>query len=256
MQVVKVIAHRGASAIAPENTLAAFKKAIEFKADIIEIDVRPTIDQKAIVFHDAKLNRTTDKKGFVRERSFGFLKETNAGKWFGKKDYENELIPSFTEVLELTKNKCELLVEIKSEGRVVRINFLRNLMNTIIQAGAKDQVIVQSFDTRILNLLQKYYPGFRYQKLIVVKVPGFRIQLDKRVIVEHILRKKHYESINVDHRFLSPAFIDKIHANQKQVYCWTVNDTQRMKRLIELGVDGIITNHPDKLRAIIDGLVK
>ena len=249
--MVKVIAHRGASAYAPENTLAAFEKAIEQKADIIELDVRPTLDQKVVVFHDAKLNRTTDKRGFVRMRTLGELKQINAGRWFGFTEFKNETIPTFDEVLNQTEGKCELLVEIKSEGTVVRINFIRNLMNSIIIAKAKERVIVQSFDTRILNLLHKYYPGFRYQKLIVVKVPGFKIQLDKRVMVENILRKNHYESINVDHRFLTKTFIDKIHRNRKQVYCWTVNDPNRMKKLIELGVDGIITNHPDILHSVI-----
>ena len=255
-EVVKVIAHRGASAYAPENTLAAFQKAIEQNADIIELDVRPTLDQKVIVFHDAKLNRTTDKKGFVRMRSFSELQKMNAGRWFGLTEYKNETIPTFDQVLKHTEGKCELLVEIKSEGRVVRVNFIRNLMNSIIQANAKERVIVQSFDSRILNLLYKYYPGFRYQKLIVVKVPGFKIQLDKRVMVENILRKNHYESINVDHRFLTKKFIDKIHQNQKQVYCWTVNDSSRMKRLIDLGVDGIITNHPDVLHSVISDHLK
>lgn len=249
--MVKVIAHRGASAYAPENTLAAFKLAIEQKADIIELDVRPTLDQKVIVFHDAKLKRTTGKKGFVRMRSHSLLKEINAGSWFRKPEYEHEQIPDFDDVLKLTENKCELLVEIKSEGKVVRLNFLRNLMNSITKANAKERVIVQSFDTRILNILQNHYPGFRYQKLIVVKVPGFRVQLDKRVIVENILRKPHYESINVDHRFITKAFIDKVHNSGKKVYCWTVNEPLRMRRLIELGVDGIISNVPDVLKGII-----
>ena len=254
MKKKTVIAHRGASAYAPENTMAAFKLAIEQKADIIELDVRPSLDQKVVVFHDAKLNRTTPRRGFVKSKSLYVLQNINAGSWFGKREYASELIPDFSEVLELTKDKCELLVEIKSEGRVVRLNFLRNLMNAINLASAKSRVIIQSFDTRILNLLQKHYPGYRYQKLIIVKIPGFKIQLDKRVMVENILRRKHYESINVDHRFITKIFIDKIHRNNKQVFCWTVNDPQRMKNLIELGVNGIITNHPDLLHMVIKEL--
>lgn len=220
--------------------------------DMIELDVRPTFDNKVVVFHDKTLQRTTPFHGRVRNHTLAHLENINAGAWFGQSEYEQELIPSLAKALEQIDNRCEVLIEIKSEGRLVRVNFLRNLIHTIEAANARDRAIIQSFDTRILNKLQHYFPGYRYQKLIVVKLPGFRIQLDKRVMVEHILKKEHYESINVDHRFITKPFIQKIHRNRKKVFCWTVNDPLRMERLIEWGVDGIITNYPDRLKSILE----
>ncbi|MCB0481796.1 MAG: hypothetical protein KDC83_10215 [Flavobacteriales bacterium] len=249
---MKIIAHRGASGHAPENTLGAFKKAISLGSDMIELDVRETLDHQVVVYHDSDLSRTTNYKGKIIEHDLQKLQTIKAGEWFGNVDYFNEKIPSLSETLEIIAGRCEVLVEIKSDGKRVSTPFFKNLFKTINKHAAKDWVILQSFDSYILTRIQQLDPSFRIQKLIVWKIPLLGIQLDQRVMLENVLKKEHYEAINVNHRFATPALIARIHRFNKKIFCWTVNEPKRMNKLIQLGVDGIITDYPDRLKTILN----
>ncbi|UTW63027.1 hypothetical protein KFE98_02385 [bacterium SCSIO 12741] len=248
---MKIIAHRGASGWAPENTLAAFQKALDIGVDAIEIDVRPTRDQRIVVFHDKNLNRTTPLRGRVRRRYLAELQGTDASDWFGRPDYFGETIPTLDQTLELLNGQCELLIEIKSEGRLIKAPFLRRLFELIDHYQAHEWVILQSFDTRVLRNIHRLRPDLRLQKLIVLKVPLIGLQFDKTVMLENILKTPYYESINMDHRFVTPPLIRKIHRHRKKICCWTVNNPIRMRQLQKKGVDGIITNYPDRLKRVI-----
>lgn len=249
--MIKIIAHRGASGLAPENTLGAFKIAVELGADMIELDIRPTKDQKAIVFHDKKLNRTTPINGVVQNHYLNELKRIDAGSWFNKKDHQSETIPTLDETIDFLKGKSEMLVEIKSERRQIENEFLHKLIKLIEKHDARDEIIIQSFDSKILKRFYTLYPNYRFQKLIVWKVPFLKVQFDQRLMLENILKNPHYESINVDHRYVTPNLVRKIHRHNKKIYCWTVNQQLRMFRLMNMGVDGIITNYPNKLKQLI-----
>jgi len=249
--MIKIIAHRGASGLAPENTLGAFKIAIELGADMIELDIRPTKDQKAIVFHDKKLNRTTPVSGVVKNLYINELKRIDAGSWFNDIEHKSETIPTLDETIDFLKDHCELLVEIKSERRQIENEFLHNLIKLINRHDVRDKVIIQSFDSKILKRFYTIYPNYRFQKLIVWKVPFIKVQFDQRLMLENILKNPHYESINVDHRYATPNLVRKIHRHNKKIYCWTVNQELRMFRLMNMGVDGIITNYPNKLKNLI-----
>lgn len=244
---MKVIAHRGASHSAPENTLAAFKSALDMGVDMIELDVRSTLDNEIVVYHDANLKRTSSIEKKVIDMTKKDLLELDAGSWFNS-SFSNEKIPSLDQTFETIGDKCEILVEIKSDNTRLSTSFLRTLFKTIYQHRLNSSVILQSFDTRILNRIHQLDPSLRLQKLIVLKIPLLGIQLDQRVMLENVLAKGHYEAINVDHRFASPQLIDKIHRFNKKIYCWTVDDPSRMKKLSDIGVDGIITNQPAVLK--------
>lgn len=246
---MKIIAHRGASGLAPENTLSAFQMAIDIGVDMIELDVRETADREVVVFHDPRLKRLTDSRGMVKRLSLEELKNLNVGGATG--DDTMHKIPSLEEAIDLIKGDCEILVEIKSEGRRVSTTFLRNLFRLIYRHKVESSVVLQSFDTHVLTRIHRLDPNIRVQKLIVLKIPLLGIQLDKRVMLENVLKKEHYEAINVDHRFVTPLLIQKIHRTGKQIFTWTVNSEDRMGKLIDLGVDGIITNYPNKLNSVL-----
>jgi glycerophosphoryl diester phosphodiesterase len=248
---MKVIAHRGASGLAPENTLAAFKAAVDLGADMIELDIRPTKDQKAIVFHDSKLNRTTPLNGKVRNRYLEELRRVDAGSWFDTAQHSYETIPTLGETLAFLNGHCEVLVEIKSERRHASDAFLDNLIQLIDLHNMRDSVIIQSFDSRILKRLYTLHPGYRYQKLVVWKIPFVKVHFDQRLMLENFLKNPHYESLNFDHRFVTPNLVRKLHRHNKRIYCWTVNQRLRMFRLKNMGVDGIITNYPNKLKQLL-----
>jgi glycerophosphoryl diester phosphodiesterase len=113
-QLFTIIAHRGASGSAPENTLAAIELAIANKADMIEIDIHQTKDGKLVVIHDDKLDRTTTGKGKINELTLEEIKKHDAGSWFNT-SFSNEKVPELKEVLELINGKCKLLIEIKGK---------------------------------------------------------------------------------------------------------------------------------------------
>ena len=231
--------------------MAAFQKAVQIGVDIIELDVQPTADDEVVVFHDDHLHRVTSETGMVIDKSLEEMQGLKAGEWFNDKKFHNETIPSLDETVDYLKDKCEILVEIKSGRKRISTKFLRNIFRLIHAHDAKSVTILQSFDTHILNRIHNLDPSFRMQKLIVLKIPLLGVQLDKRVMLENVLKKDHYEAINVDQRFVSPNLISKIHRNNKQIYCWTVNEKEKMQRLIDLGVDGIITNYPNVLQKLL-----
>lgn len=245
-----IIAHRGASGYAPENTMAAFEKALALKADMIELDIRPTADQQAIVYHDKELKRTTGKKGRVGKLNLSQLTAMQATHGFRGTGFGEEKIPSLGEVLARLQGRCRLLLEIKAEGQRTSLEFLIHVGRLCNAVSGPDWIVIQSFDSIILQRFHKLFPEYEIHKLLVFRLPVFNVQLDRSLKVEDALKSHLYRAINVDHRFVSPRFISKVHRMEKKVFCWTVNDPVRMAKLIDWKVDGIITNYPDRLEKL------
>ena len=143
-----IIAHRGASGLAPENTLAAIKKAIELKADLIEIDVHQTKDSIIVVIHDKKINRTTSGKGRVKDLFYKEIRRYDAGKWFDPK-FEGERVPTLEEVLRLVHGQTKLLIEIKGDD-----NFYPNIEKHVYEIlktyNAQNWCEIHSFYDQVL----------------------------------------------------------------------------------------------------------
>jgi glycerophosphoryl diester phosphodiesterase len=246
----KIIAHRGASGYAPENTMVAFEKAISLGCDMIEVDVRPTADHRAVIYHDRRLKRTTGLPGSVRKFTESQLTALPAAYRYAIPGYEDQKIPSLDQMLSALQGRCSLLLEIKAEGLIAPVDFLRFVGETLNKYNGDQWVTVQSFDSGLLRRFHRMFPEYSIHKLLVFRLPIFNVQLDRSLKVEDALKNSYYRAINVDHRFLSPRFIKKVHRFGKEVYCWTVNDKIRMKKLVEWQIDGIITNYPDRLLAL------
>ena len=235
-------AHQGASAAAPGNTLAAFRLAAEMGADGVELDVHLTRDGEAVVIHDFTVNRTTGDQGAVREMTLEQLQELDAGSWFDP-IFASEHIPALQEVFDAIGHRLLVNVEVKSwpgrnrglEAEVVRLIEDNNLVH---------RVIVSSFNPLSLRKVKRLNPNIPTALLYAPNLVLFLRRAWLGLIAPHEFRHPHYTM--VDERLMAWA-------RQKgyRVNAWTVNEAHEMRRLLALGVDGIITNHPDLLAEIL-----
>ncbi len=241
----KIIAHRGASSMAPENTMASFRKAMDIGVDMVEIDVHLTQDDHLVVLHDSTLERTTNGNGPVSEINFEDLRKLDAGTWFDA-SFENERVPAIQEVFDLIGGKCGLLLEIKV-AKSSRPGLAKAALKAIDEANAQGWAVVQSFDDEILFEINEINPSIVTHKLIVEKPPIFPGVIDTSGINFGTLAKyKNQKAINCNHRFLGKKLIRKFHNHGFATFAWTVNEVEKGKKLMEWGVDGLITNYPQR----------
>ena len=235
---IMVVAHRGASGYAPENTLSAMKKAIEMKAEMSELDVQETADGEIILLHDNTTKRTGKKDLNIWELNYDDLKDIEVGEWFSE-EYKGEPIPTLKEVIDLIRGKMKLNIELKANKHEKML--AERSLKVVMDNDFLDQVIFTSFkfdEIRKIRALNKEAKvGYIFGKL-PENVDVFTEDVD--------LLSAHYKSVDAE-------FVKKAKSNGKEVHVWTVNEPEDMKRMIELGVEAIITNYPDVLRKVLDG---
>jgi glycerophosphoryl diester phosphodiesterase len=237
------IAHRGASAAAPANTLAAFEKAIELGADGIELDVHLSADGVPVVIHDAAVDATTDGNGRVAEMTLAQLKQLDAGSWFDPA-FAGERIPTLEEVLEAVESRLLLNVELKSTG-LWGDELEQAVVAQVKQSGLDERVLFSSFNPFSLRRIKRIAPHIPIGLLYVPSLPLFLYQVLLAALVPHEACHPGYAT--VDARYIAWA-----RKRGYQVNVWTVDDPDEMRRLIGLGVDGVITNVPDVLRSVLE----
>jgi glycerophosphoryl diester phosphodiesterase len=230
-----LIGHRGYPARFPENTLAAFKGAIEAGCDMIELDVTLTKDRKVVVIHDDTLDRTTTGKGPVKDRSFEEVRRLDAGSWFDGR-FSGERVPELSAVLDLTAGRCMLNIEIKTsafEADCPADAVERQVVNLVKAGGAMDRVIVSSFDRRIL------------QRIAAIDDPPAIAYISDhgadRKLLELLLAMKAF-SWHPRFKILTRDQVDRLHAAGLKVFPWTINTREEAQRVLSLGVDGLICN--------------
>lgn len=249
-----VIAHRGLSSRYPENTLASISAALDEGVDMIEVDVAQTADHVPVILHDLSLNRTTNGKGNVHEVLLKDLKLLDAGSWFNS-EFSKERVPTLKEVLELVNGRCTILLEIKA-GRKIFPGIERNIAKTIREYNASEWVIAQSFENDVLKKFRSVFPDLRLHKLVTGNLPGLPLHIDSKVKLGRITRYKTFDAINISHRLLNKRKLKKIRERGQKVFVWTVNTEEDMERIIRMGVDGIITDYPDRLKKVISKIKK
>lgn len=229
------IAHRGASGVAPENTLAAFKKAAELGADLIEFDIHLVKDGYPVVMHDAKVSRTTNGKGLVEDFSLEDIRKLDAGSWFSP-EFSREKIPRLEEVLDLAK-ECSLGVNIElKRGRNLYPGMEEKVVNLLEYYDFAHPVIISSMHTSYLAKVRKLNPYLAISKVLVpvVFLPWDSFPRDCDVIQPHWT-------------MLSTLLVRGAHRQHLKVNTWCVNNTGLLQHCINMGVDGIMTNFPDRL---------
>ena len=230
------IAHRGASGNAPENTLAAFKKAVALGAAFIETDLQLSRDARFVAIHDATVNRTTNGQGAVRDMTLAELRRLDAGSWFGSA-FAGERIPTLEEILEFSKkNDVVFYLEIKPGGPW---GGEQSLIGALRESGEIPRTVVISFDPAIVLGLRNIEPTLMIGLLYDGQIEN---PLDKAVAIGA-------RQLAVRGDLVTPAMIAEAQKKDLQVVCWTVNHPAHMRMLIAAGVDGIMSDYPERLVA-------
>lgn len=236
-----IFAHRGASGEAPENTLAAFKLGLAQGCDAFELDVHLSKDGQIVVIHDGTIDRTTDGSGAVNEMTVEELKAFDAGSWFDKK-YGGERIPLLEEVFDITPGHIVINIEIKGSynGQLEPA-----LLDLLKKRDRLDTVVISSFDWKSLRYIKELEPGIKIGLL-------YHLRMDHHEKLPEAVGKDVY-SLHPNYTTLEQEDIRRAQAAGLLVYAWTVNTDELMKQALEDGVDGIITDYPGKLLALMEG---
>lgn len=244
---VQVIAHRGGARLAPENTLAAFRKALELGVDMIEIDVILSADPAIIVIHDDQIDRTTDGEGVVKQLSLAEIKSYDAGSWFGE-EFAGERIPTLDEVLELINGQATLLIEIK-DGDEEYPGLERMVVDAIHRYKANDWVVVQSFNEQSVIRVRRLDPSLITYYLMGGNFEAFYEKLKREPLPEPLP----YHGVAVHHAQIDSTKALTLREAGYQLFVWTVNEPADMERLLAIHPAGIITDLPDKLQELMAG---
>jgi len=242
-----IIAHRGASAEAPENTLAAFQAAARAGADGIELDVTMCASGDVVVIHDDTIDRTTNGSGRVRDMSLETLRFFDAGRWFDAR-YEGQVIPTLADVVDLVDESLFINIEIKSTG--LRDEGLEDgVIDLVRRRSIGDRVLISSFSPIALWRVRHRAPQLRRALLTAPNMPLFlRSGWPAPLVRPHTLHPHHSQ--------VDDQYVQRAHQRGRQVNAWTVDAPEEMRRLCEMGVDGIITNHPARLRTVLEQLAE
>ncbi|MFO7569875.1 MAG: glycerophosphodiester phosphodiesterase family protein [Smithellaceae bacterium] len=242
-----IIAHRGASAYYPENTIASFEGAIALGADMVELDVQLTSDHEVVAFHDETIGRCTDGRGRVVACSLEKLKSLDAGGWFDGK-FRDEKVPTLAEVLDVCKDRIAVNIEIKTEAVRDRVQggIEEKCLTLVLQYGMKDHVVFSSFDPRAVAHLKEIDADTPVAVLYDKELYGSRTP-------SQIVTCLGADAFNCAKKELSDPWMADLKGNGIPVNIYTVNDDKTMKRLLALGVNGMFTNKPDILKSILEG---
>src|ERR1700704_5123996 len=232
--VVLIIAHRGASGHAPENTLAAFKKAVAMGATFIETDLQMSRDARLVAIHDATVDRTTNGQGAVHDMTLSELRRLDAGSWFGS-EYAGEKIPTLEELLAFSqRNDVVFYLELKPQGSW---GGEHALIGALRESGEIPRTVVISFDASVVLTLRKIEPtlmtGLLYDGQIEKPLEKALDVGARQVVARGDL--------------VTPALLSEARKKDLQVVCWTVNHPAHMRMLMAAGVDGIMSDYPDRL---------
>lgn len=232
---MRIIAHRGASGYEPENTLAAFRRAIELRADMIEFDVHALSSGEVVLIHDHRVDRTTSGKGYVLGHAFDELRRLDAG--------TGEVIPTLQEALDLIDHQVPVNIELKGPHCADAV------------AGIVKQYLTKGWRTTDFMVSSFDHPELlRFKRLMP--------QIDIAVLSGHVpvsyasfAEELQAVAVNPGDEFVSRAYVDDAHKRGMRVFVWTVNHPDEVERMYTIGADGIFTNYPDVARQTIDTLM-
>lgn len=235
-----VIAHRGASASAPENTLAAFELAVELGADRIEFDVHLSADGQPVIIHDDTVDRTTDGRGRVRDLTLDQLRRLDAGAWCGER-FRSQRLPTVDEVVERFRGRIGFAIELKAGSRVYP--GIEDLVVSLLEGyHLVEDALVLSFDPQALAAAARRNP--RSRRVLLVDRP-------KVGGLDAAAAQAQATAVGLSRTLASRQRLHTAREAGLDIYVWTVNDPSAIDELLEADPAGIITDRPDLARACI-----
>lgn len=229
---VIVTAHRGASGLTPENTMSAMLKAIEIGSDYAELDVQETKDGVLVLLHDSSLKRTADLDKNIREMNYADLNAIDVGTWFDS-TFAGEPIPTLEAVIDAVYGKMKLNIELKMNGHEQCL--VERVVELVKKKNFISNCIITSFNFEAINKVKELDPEIKAGYIFSRMPEGIDVFT------------AHVDLLSVKFTLVDEEFVNRAHANNKEVHVYTVNKPEEMKRLIKLGVDSIITDRPDIL---------
>ncbi|HVS63431.1 MAG TPA: glycerophosphodiester phosphodiesterase family protein [Thermoanaerobaculia bacterium] len=236
-----VIGHRGASGLAPQNTLPAFERAIELGVDMVELDVQLSRDGELVVIHDPDLDATTDGAGPVAAQALDALTRLDAGSWLAP-EWTGTRIPTLRQVLERVAREVLVNVEIKTEAvtDAVEPGVESRIAEVVRALGLEERVIVSSFDPRALEHLRQLAPEIATASLYNRSLHRGRSPIE-------IMDAVGSRAFNLSRRQVRRRAVEHCHRHGRPVGVYTVNEPSEMRMLVEMGVDALFTDRPDLL---------
>ena len=242
-----IFGHRGACALAPENTIASFKLAVEHGADFIELDAKLSSDGEVMVIHDQTVDRTTNGTGRVNQLTCAQLKALDAGSKFDKK-FTGEKIPSLDEVFKAVGKQIFINVELTNYASK-NDDLVQKVVALVKANKMEDRILFSSFLPRNLVKAHELLPHAPVAILCLEAIPG--------------ILSRSFAMMKISPKIIHPFLLDvngrtvkKEHERGRRVHVWTVNADSDLRRMIEAGVDGIFTDDPMKARKILNEILK
>jgi glycerophosphoryl diester phosphodiesterase len=253
-QPLIIMGHRGARYIAPENTEAAYRLALEVGVHSIELDVHLSKDNELIVMHDARVDRTTDGEGEIRARTLAELKQLNAAASHeGDIDYGVQQIPTLQEVYDLVQGQTQINIEIKTDSQGHRYPDIEEKVIEVIERNqAADYTIVSSFDFPTLETVRTLSPSLGIYA-IVSKEYFQALGSDHPAKAVDDFVRRGFRWVAVNKGYLTQPLRDGLAEAGILVHTWVVNEEAEMWSFVEMGVDAITTDRPDLLVAAYRG---
>ena len=242
-----VIAHRGNSGPAPACTMAAIREAVDLSADMIELDVRESRDGIPVIIHNNTVDETTDGKGTVSSLSLAELKELDAGSWKSRR-YTGERIPTLMEVLGFAKDKVRLSLDLKEE------NIISAMIKAVQEADMVDDVVICGCHEPRAQRIWEIDDRLTILMNTDSQLDKLAKNADKSDFIREYIRracKGKLAALNVSFKYVTQELVRQAHLRALPVWTWTVDDGEDMKRLVQMGVDAIYTNWPEKLLEIL-----
>ena len=234
-------AHRGASAYAPENTLPSFRKAVELRSDGVENDIHLTLDNQWVVCHDDEIARTSNGRGCISQMTLAQLRQYDFGGKFAP-EFARTPIPTLEEFLQVVHDMNPINIEIKGPFREdTDLKEAFALVYALLEKyGCVERALFSSFHHECLKLLKEQYPHLRTGLL-------YGDQLTPEATLERV-RRFHADAIHPYLPSIDEAVVEACHRDGVEINAWTINSPEDIRRAIALGIDGIITDVPDRVR--------
>ena len=234
----KIIAHRGASGYAPENTLTAFAKAIELGADMLELDIHATQDGEIVVIHDETIDRTTNGAGYVKDYTLNELKQFEI--FYRNDAFRDERIPTLREVFELAKGRASFVIEVKT-CPIFYPGIEQKLVSLLESHHLVEQSLVIAFYHPTLREMKRLNPAIQTG---ILYVGGL---IDPWAVADTVGAT----ALHPHYVYALPEMIAESHQRGYRVHPWTIDHVDEIRQWLEYGVDGITTDFPDRLAALL-----
>ncbi len=239
-----VVAHRGASLLAPENTMAAFNLAVDVGAHAIELDAKLSRDGEVVIMHDSTLDRTTNGTGTIRSHTMMELRALDAGAYFGD-SFSGERVPILSEVFDILAGKILINVELTNYATLFD-RLPEKVISLIVSRGMENDVLISSFNPVALIRSKRIAPDIPI---------GLLVRGSTRLLINRVMRSWiMYDCYHPAWEYVSQGLIDQERRMGNRIHVWTLNSPEEMINLVKAGVNGVITDDPALARKVLEGV--